>query len=374
MSGKNRAAVSNGSKSVPFYEIRNLSIPSVPKGKVLVKTIAYAINPTDWKHPVYGMTPEGAVLGNDFSGIVEAVGSEVEGLAKGDFVSGFAHGGYEKGIGGFQDWVLADPPFVIKFDKLQLDQSKIEPFGSSELRVIDNFEGAASVTLGISTVAVSFTNQLKLKVNEPSYKDKYILIWGGATATGVLAIQIAKDIYGLKVITTASPKHNELLKSLGADHVLNYNDKEVIEKIRAVGEGKIHFALDAVSVLETFQSVYDATSGTNEGTVAIDNLFLAGPEQIKTDESRTNVKFGKTLVHVANGEPTVFLGNTVAPDADLAADYGNFWYNILPGYLPKLRHPNLKVLKPGLESVHEGLSLLMDNKVSGEKIVFRAEE
>ncbi|CAH2353594.1 uncharacterized protein CLIB1423_11S03268 [[Candida] railenensis] len=373
MTGNNRAAVSNGNKSVPFYEIKNLSIPSVPKGKVLVKAIAYAFNPTDWKHPVYGMTPEGAVLGSDFSGIVEAVGSEVEGLAKGDYVSGWAHGGYEKDIGGFQDWVLADPPLVIKFDKSQLDQSKVEPVGDSESRVIDNFEGAASVTLGLSTIAMSFTNQLKLKVNEPSYRDQYILIWGGATASGVLAIQVAKDIYGLKVITTASPRNNAFLKSLGADHIVNYNDKDVIEKIRKIGGGKIHFALDTISSLETFQLVYDATAGTNEGTVAIDNLLLLNPEEIKTDKSRTNLKFGKTLAYVANGEPTVFAGIPVAPDADLAADYGNFWYNILPGYLPKLRHSNLKVLNPGLESVHEGLSLLMDNKVSGEKVVFRAD-
>ena len=374
MSGCNRAAVSNGKKNVPFYELKNIPIPAVPKDKILVKAIAYACNPTDWKHPTYGMSPEGAVIGTDFSGIVETVGSEVSGFAKGDFVSGFAHGGYEKGIGGFQDWVLADPPFVIKFDKLQLDQSKIEPFGSSELRVIDNFEGAASVTLGISTVAVSFTNQLKLKINEPSYKDQYILIWGGASSSGVLAIQIAKNIYGLKVITTASPKHNELLKSLGADHVFNYNDKEVIEKIRTAGEGKIHFALDTVSSLETFQSVYDATSGTNEGTVAIDNLLLLNSEQIETDNSRTNVKFGKTFVHTASGKPTVYSGITIAPDADLAADYAIFWHSILPGYLPKLRHPNLKVLKSGLESVQEGLSLLMNKKVSGEKVVFRADQ
>lgn len=374
MSGINRAAVSNGNRSAPFYEIKNIPIPSsIPKGKILVKAIAYAFNPTDWKHPVYGMTPKGAVLGSDFSGIVEAVGSEVEGFSKGDYVGGWAHGGYEKGIGGFQDWVLADPPLVIKYDKLQLDQGKVEPIGISELRVIDNFEGAAAVTLGLSTVTMSFTNQLKLKLNEPSYKDQYILIWGGATASGILAIQIAKDIFGLKIIATASPRNNEFLKSLGADHVVNYNDKDVIEKIREIGKGKIHFALDTISLVHTFQSVYDATAGTNDGTVVIDNLLLLEPEQIETDPSRTNVKYGKTLAYVANGEPTVFDGIPVAPDDDLAAEYGYFWRKILPGYLPKLRHSNLKVLNPGLDSVHEGLSLLMDNKVSGEKVVFRAD-
>lgn len=65
--------------------------PDLPDDCVLVKTKAVALNPTDWKHIDFIPT-KGATVGCDYSGVVEEVGSLVQGLQLGDRVAGFTHG------------------------------------------------------------------------------------------------------------------------------------------------------------------------------------------------------------------------------------------------------------------------------------------
>jgi NADPH:quinone reductase-like Zn-dependent oxidoreductase len=74
-----------------------------------------------------------------------------------------------------------------------------------------------------------------------------ILIWGGSTAVGHHAIQLAV-LSGLEAIVTASPSAHAELKALGATHCVDYKDPDVVAKIREVGgpEGII-YALDTVA-------------------------------------------------------------------------------------------------------------------------------
>lgn len=367
----NHAAIFNGDtdKTTPYYTIEEVPKPtSVPANRILIKVVAYAANPTDWKHLTFGCGPKGVTGGSDTSGIVEEVGADVKGYAKGDYVSAWMHGGWQKGVGAFQDYIIVDPLLTFKLDKTNF---KLEPLpvGSAPLGLINTFEGAASVGLGLSTIGMSFSNQLKMKAEDPANKDLYILIWGGATASGVLAIQVAKHIYGIKVITTASLKHEKFLKSLGADEVIDYNDKLAISTIRSIGGKNIKYALDCFSSKETCQAVYDATLETED--VSIDNLFGIDIADIKTDPNRKLARWGKTLVYVVNGEPTDVFGFTTEPTPGLAEDYGHFWFDLVPPFVPKLKHSNLKVLAPGLALANEALYLLANDKVSGEKVVWR---
>jgi NADPH:quinone reductase-like Zn-dependent oxidoreductase len=83
-----------------------------------------------------------------------------------------------------------------------------------------------------------------------------VLVWSGAAATGHYVIQFAK-MAGMRVITTASPKHFDRLKQLGADECFDYNDPEVADKIRkATGYGLKH-AVDCISQGSTLQKVND---------------------------------------------------------------------------------------------------------------------
>ncbi|RCK66540.1 hypothetical protein Cantr_03556 [Candida viswanathii] len=158
------------------------------------------------------------------------------------------------------------------------------------------------VSLGLCTVAQSFSHYLKL--GKRAQSGDSILIGGGATATGVLAIQVAKLVYNLNVIATASPRNHEYLKELGADYVIDYNDADVVNKIKAIG--KVKFALDTVSDARTYQKVYDATEGTSE--VYLDNLLNLTADSIKTDPKREGtVKFGQTLAYLSLSRRRIFL-------------------------------------------------------------------
>ena len=75
--------------------IQEVPVPKLRDDYILVKVNAVAVNPTDWKHVDGGSADAGARLGNDYAGIVQAVGSKVQKhFEKGDRITGVAHGGY----------------------------------------------------------------------------------------------------------------------------------------------------------------------------------------------------------------------------------------------------------------------------------------
>ncbi|CAK7896003.1 hypothetical protein CAAN1_05S06216 [[Candida] anglica] len=366
----NTVASFSGDTGYNLTSISKVEIPTVPKDALLIKGIAYAANPTDWKHLVYGLGPKGSRLGTDVAGVVEEVGSEVKGFEKGDIVSHFMHGNTNPDNGAFQEYLIANPATTIKYNKSGFKTEALPSGQTTPIGKIDTFEGAASVTLGLVTIGLSFSHHLKISSNKADNADKYILIWGGATATGFLAIQVAKLVYGLKVIATASKKHHECLKNIGADYLVDYNDKDAVDQIRAIGGSKINYGFDAVSNKDTFQSLYDATSETKD--VRLDNLLFLSEKDINADPNR-KVYIGETLAYVVTGENVNFGGHMVYSSPELIAAYTNFWTEILPPYIPQLVHSNLKVLTPGFESIDVAFSLLRENKVSGEKLVFRRE-
>lgn len=99
-----------------------------------------------------------------------------------------------------------------------------------------------------------------------------ILISGGTSSVGQYAVQLAK-LSGLYVIATASERNFDLVRSLGADVVVDYRDPaKAAEEIRGGAPGPIEHALDCVSTGTSFEIV--AASLDGKGTVA--NLTLGG--------------------------------------------------------------------------------------------------
>lgn len=362
-----KAAIITGStERGKLTQIQEAPVPSITDEQILVKTVAVAINPTDWKHVVGGWGIKGATCGTDASGIIVKVGPKVKGFEVGDIVSTFIHGSFKKGRGAFAEYAIAIPQMTIKYPKDQIKndalQTKVYPIGK-----IDTFEGAASVTLGLTTVSLAYSNSLKIPVDKALNAKKHILIWGGSTATGFLAVQVAKLALGLQVITTASESFQEELKAIGADYVFDYKDPNVVGKIQST-IGGIEYALDTVSEPETFQQTYDATAGASE--TAIDNLLFLDPSILKLDSSR-NVKFATTLAYDVEGVDMKLADMEIKIPKGLVEDYSRFWYDVLPPYISQIKHIRLKVLEKGLESTNEGLELSRDGKVHREKLVYR---
>lgn len=176
---------------------------------VLVDIRAASVNPVDWKIRGGGLKPVLAydfplVLGNDLSGEVIAVGSEVRGFQPGDAV--FARPDKRR-IGAFAERIAVHEDDVAR-KPARLDHVQ-----------------AAAIPLAGLTAWQALVDVADVK---PGQK---VFIHAGAGGVGVMAIQIARHL-GAHVATTASAAKHELLRSLGADEVIDYRNQDFWEVLR----------------------------------------------------------------------------------------------------------------------------------------------
>jgi NADPH2:quinone reductase len=200
-----------------------------PKGHdVLVKIKAISVNPVDYKirqnsaKDTILETPK--VIGWDAAGIVEAVGEAVTFFKPGDAVY---YAGDLNRSGTDAEYQLIDERIV-----------GLKPVTLSDAE-------AAAMPLTALTAWESLYD--RIRINDQKDKGKSILIIGGAGGVGSIAIQLAKKVSGLKVITTASrPETKEWCKAMGADAVVDH--KNLIEEVRAAGFQEVDFILDFVDL------------------------------------------------------------------------------------------------------------------------------
>lgn len=189
----------NGSDDV--VKLVNIPKPSINSNQVLVEVYAASVNPFDWKfrEGIVGKINPGqfpVTLGGDFSGKIIKTGSNVSNFKTGDSVYGFASV-LRGGSGAFAEFAAADSS-LIGYKPKQI-----------------NFSDAAAIPMaGIRAWMVIF-NYLQLK------KDQKILIHGGGGGIGSFAVQLAK-FAGAYVATTCNMLDIELVKSLGANEVIDY--------------------------------------------------------------------------------------------------------------------------------------------------------
>ncbi|OCT48175.1 Protein TOXD [Cladophialophora carrionii] len=331
---------------------RDRPTPKLRDDYILVKTAAVALNPTDWKHVAFGLGAQGGLVGCDFSGTVEEVGSAVtKSWSKGDRVAGVAHGGnfVQPDDGAFAEYVLAKGDIQIKIpDSL-------------------SFEAAATLPLGTTTVMQGlFQKALKLNWPTDPIKEKtYVLIYGGSTATGALGIQFA-NLAGYTVLTTCSPRNFDYVKSLGAAEVFDYNDKEAAAKIRQLTDDKLNLAWDTISEKDSARFCADALS-TGSGGRYGSILPVSCP--------RDDVESVSTLMYTIFGEPFKF-GPQEFPAVDEDFEYAKKFLAMTEGLLKegKIKAHKQTVGKDGLEGVLKGMEDMTNGKVSGEKLVYRVAE
>lgn len=322
--------------------------PSLRPDYIKVKTVAVALNPTDWKHIDFRAT-KGALNGCDYAGIVEAVGDNVKnGLKVGDRVAGFTHGSNQSNLedGAFAEHIVAKSQLATKIpDSL-------------------SFEAASTLGCGITTVAQGLYQSLALPwPTEPATKPFPILIYGGSTATGTLAIQFAK-LSGLTVITTCSPKNFDLVKRYGADHVFDYKSPTVGRDIRKITNDELRHVFDTIAYDSTAAIAAEAIS--SKGGKYSSLLFLDNPFP------RADVESVATLAYTGFGEEFTKGTKTWAGQQDHLDFQDKFWR--LTGELLKegkiVPHPQ-EVREGGLEGILDGLEDLRQDRVSGAKLVYR---
>lgn len=161
----------------------NVALPALLPKTLLVKTTAVAINPFDYKMPK-NFPSAGATIGIDFVGRIVRVDAEAASLrpdlAVGDTVCGFIHGSNPAApdSGAFAEYVRAPAQLVYKVP--------------AAMKV----EEAATYGCALASMCLALWKSLELPASpsQPlsSESPAYVLVYGGSTATGTMALQLLK--------------------------------------------------------------------------------------------------------------------------------------------------------------------------------------
>jgi NADPH:quinone reductase-like Zn-dependent oxidoreductase len=214
-----KAIVQDRYGAAEVLEARDIEKPQVGDGEVLVRVHAASIHVGDWilmtgspfvmRFATGLRKPKNPVPGTDVAGTVEAVGKSVKGLRPGDAVFGW-------GAGAFAEYVSApEDQFVKKPANL-------------------TFEQAAAVGVSASTAL-----QL-LRDNGSVQPGQKVLVNGASGGVGTFAVQIAKA-FGAEVTGVCSTKNLDTVRSIGADHVVDYTREDFTR-----GEQRYDLILDNV--------------------------------------------------------------------------------------------------------------------------------
>lgn len=319
-------------------------IPQPGPHEVLVKVSHVGQNPTDVQSLDSNAFGDGTVLGCDFVGTVEKLGAEVSRAKEGDTIAGLIWGGEIKGLGAFAEDTIADEKISFKVPKSV------------------SLAEAATVPLAAATAWLALFSKDSLDISRSPGKQVAVLIWGGSSSVGQYAIQISA-MHGFKVITTCSQHNFDLVKSLGAHHVFNYRDSDVVKQIRNV-------APDLEYVFDTIGNSDSSTLASHGMKESGGRLCTVRPGKANTESVSKQTTVTDVLVWTAflkDHRYGSFFWPANPSDHDLTSEL----FEKLPEWLEsgKIRPSAAKVLK-GLDAVVEGFQEHRDGKISAYKIVY----
>jgi NADPH:quinone reductase-like Zn-dependent oxidoreductase len=200
-----KAVVQDRYGSADVLEFRDIDTPVPAEDEVLVRVHAASVNAYDWHYmhgdPKIGRAmmmglrrPGERVRGRDFAGRVEAVGAGVSGLKPGDEVFGEADGA-------FAEFVCA----------------KDNAVGPKPANL--TFEQAAAIPLAGNTALIGLRDVARVRPGQT------VLVNGASGGVGTFAVQIAKA-HGAEVTAVCSTRNMDLVRSLGADRVIDYTQED----------------------------------------------------------------------------------------------------------------------------------------------------
>jgi NADPH:quinone reductase-like Zn-dependent oxidoreductase len=199
-----KAMVQDTYGSAGVLALREIDKPEIADDQVLVRVRAAGVNPADWAvmtglpyiaRPVYGLRkPKNPVRGTDVAGQVEAVGTSVTRFRPGDEVFGWCVGAYAE-YAPVSEGALALKPANL------------------------TFEQAASVPMAGLVALQALRDQGNVQAGQS------VLINGASGGIGTFAVQIAKSL-GAQVTGVCSTSNVDLVRSIGADLVIDYTQRD----------------------------------------------------------------------------------------------------------------------------------------------------
>jgi len=215
-----KAMVQDTYGSAEVLELREIDKPEIADDQVLVRVRAAGVNPADWAvmrglpyvaRPVYGLRkPKNPVRGTDVAGQVEAVGTSVTRFRPGDEVFGWCVGAYAEYASVSEDALALKPANL-------------------------TFVQAASVPMAGLVALQALRDHGNVQAGQS------VLINGASGGIGTFAVQIAKSL-GAQVTGVCSTGNADMVRSIGADLVIDYTQKDFTQ-----GGQRYDFILDNVA-------------------------------------------------------------------------------------------------------------------------------
>lgn len=273
-----------GSPDVLVY--KDIASPQPKEDEVLIKVHAASVNAADWHllradpFPVRFMVglfkPKFNILGCDAAGVVEVVGGKVTRFKAGDRV--FADLSVT-GWGAFAEYACAKERLTAAI-----------PDGVS-------FEQAASIPVAGVTALQALRDNGKVRPGMT------VLINGASGGVGTFAVQLAKE-FGAEVTAVCSTKKMELVRSLGADHVIDYTKEDFTtsgKRYDVILAANGYHPLSAYRRALAPNGVYIMTGGTTEQMM---DAIAKGPFVAMTG----GPIMGKHSANLNHGELTYIAG------------------------------------------------------------------
>jgi len=194
--------------SPDVLELRDIDKPEIADDEVLVRVHAAGVGRDVWHvmtglpYPIrlagYGLrAPNNPVIGSDVAGVVEAVGKKVSRFQPGDEVFGIGKGSYAEYVSAHEDKLAHKPANL-------------------------TFEQAAVVAIMGSTALQALRDHGKVRPGQE------VLVIGASGGVGTYAVQLAKA-FGAHVTGVCSTTKVEMVRSIGADHVIDYTREDFAE-------------------------------------------------------------------------------------------------------------------------------------------------
>ncbi|MEJ0087353.1 MAG: NAD(P)-dependent alcohol dehydrogenase [Pseudomonadota bacterium] len=266
--------------------LERIAKPVPGKGKVLIRIRAASVNPYEW-HMITGKpyfmrfgtglgAPEGSRVGYDMAGTIEAVGPGVTRFKAGDDVFGGARGALAEYAVAGEDGDVVMKPAEVSFD----DAAAMLIAGGTALQAVRDYGHVAA--------------------------GQKVLINGASGGVGTYAVQLAK-ILGAEVTAVCSTRNVELVRSLGADHVIDYTREDFTD-------GKVQYDLIVDNVgnrpfLDMTRVVKPA------GTI----VTVSGPKDNSFLGPMTRIIKQKMLAPFVDQKLVFFVAEVGVPDLEFLA-------------------------------------------------------
>ncbi|KAL2883643.1 hypothetical protein SGCOL_000787 [Colletotrichum sp. CLE4] len=346
-------------------------VPSADRHELLVRVVCVSINQVDCKSADLSPTP-GATSGTDLSGVVVALGNDVDAETwhVGDHIMAgiFGNNPLRQDNGAFSEYAVVPARLAWKVPASM------------------DFATAASLPAALATVGLSLFQYMQMTMPDaatvslqlrsikastgaaPASPATYVLVYGGGTATGAMAIQVLK-LLGLTPVTTCSESSAARSLELGAAATFDYRSPSCGADVLSYTQGALTLALDCISDSDSMSTCYKALGPAGGRYVALDPFPLRGHTRrsVKPDWVCCYTQFGHDVAWAPPFDLEARVNDRVCAEA---------WYVLAQRLLDEdLVVPQpLEVRRGGLAGVGEGMQEVRRGLIKGRKLVYRVAE